>query len=115
MGREKKCPTPANGTPGWMTTFGDMNSLLLVFFIAMLTSAEVDGREMHLILSAFDGSMGALEGGNTLSKGELAELGNTVESLPAIEVGNQLAKAVKESVEMLSPEIKARKGTYQSD
>jgi len=28
-----------------MTTFGDMNSLLLTFFIAMLTTAEIDGRK----------------------------------------------------------------------
>jgi chemotaxis protein MotB len=107
--RKKKCPAPGYGTPAWMTTFGDMNNLLLVFFIAMLTDAEVDGREMRLILSPFEQNMGQLSGGNTLSPGPLSEGGNTIEALPSREIGSRLAKSLKDVSEMLKPELKSRR------
>ncbi|OHD57540.1 MAG: hypothetical protein A2Y33_09720 [Spirochaetes bacterium GWF1_51_8] len=112
-GRAKKCPAPGNSTPAWMTTFGDMNSLLLTFFIAMLTSAEIDGRELRMILSAFEGSFGMMDGGNTLSDGQLAEMGQTVEMLPSPEVGSQMAKAAKQIAEILEPEIKSKKVRFE--
>lgn len=97
------------GAPDWLLTYGDMTTLLLVFFIMMLTTATIDGKEMQLILSAFQGSFGILPGGKTLSAGELAEMGNVIESLPANEKGRGMARAVKEAVSLFQPEIKSRK------
>lgn len=108
-GRAKKCPEAGYGTPAWMTTFGDMNNLLLVFFIAMLTNAEVEGRELRLILSAFEGNIGMMEGGNTLVAGPLAEGGQTLEALPSRELGTKLSKAIKNLNEMLKPELHSRR------
>ncbi len=112
-GREKKCKAPGASTPAWMTTFGDMNSLLLTFFVAILTTAEVEGRELRLILSAFTGSFGMLDGGMTLSAGPLAEMGQTIESLPSREVGNQLSKAIRQVSEALNPELRSKKVRIQ--
>ncbi len=111
MAEERKCKKKeeGNSTPAWMTTWGDMNSLLLTFFIAILTTAEVEGRELRLVLSAFTGSFGMLTGGTTLSPGELAQMGQTIESLPSRQVGNQLSKALKRVSEMLRPELRSRK------
>ncbi|MCK4803138.1 MAG: flagellar motor protein MotB, partial [Spirochaetes bacterium] len=39
------------GAPAWMLTYGDMTTLLLTFFILMFTTAEIEGRELQLILS----------------------------------------------------------------
>jgi chemotaxis protein MotB len=108
-GRAKKCPVPGASTPAWMTTFGDMNSLLLTFFIAMLTTAEIDGRQLRLILSAFEGTFGMMDGGMTLSQGDLAEMGQNIENLPSPDVGSQLSKAIKQIAEILEPEIKSKK------
>lgn len=107
--RKKKKQEEGNGTPAWMTTWGDMNSLLLTFFIAILTTAEVEGRELRLVLSAFTGSFGMMTGGTTLSPGELAQMGQTIEALPSREVGNQLSKALKRVSELLRPELRSRK------
>ncbi len=96
-------------TPGWMTTFGDMNSLLLTFFVVMLSTAEIEGYEIQLILSAFNGNIGMNEGGDTFSKGKLAEMGMTVESLPAREVGRKMSKSVKEAISLFKPEIRSKK------
>lgn len=107
--RKKKQKKAEEGTPDWMLTYGDMTTLLLTFFIALLTAAVFEGKEMQLILSAFQGSFGLMPGGKSLSAGVLSELGNTVESLPSTEKGRSMAKAVKEAVSLFQPEIRARK------
>jgi len=109
MARRKKKKKQDEGTPDWMVTYGDMTTLLLTFFVMMLTTATIDGKEMQLILSAFQGSFGILPGGKTLSAGELAEMGNVIESLPSTERGRSMAKALKEALSLFEPEIKSRK------
>ena len=109
MKRKKRRRRPPEGAADWLLTYGDMTTLLLTFFIMMLTTATIDGKEMKLILSAFQGSFGLMPGGKTLSAGELAEMGDTIESLPARERGRSMAKAIKEAVSVFHPEIKTRK------
>jgi chemotaxis protein MotB len=92
-----------------------MTTLLLTFFILMFTTAEIEGRDLQLILSAFKGSLGMFTGGMTLSEGILAELGQQVESLPAKEKGDQLAKAVEKAVSIFQPEVKSRKVKITED
>jgi len=103
------------GAPAWMLTYGDMTTLLLTFFILMFTTAEIEGRELRLILSAFRGSFGLHKGGLTLSEGVLAELGQQVETLPAKEKGDKLAKALKKAVSIFQPEVKSRKVKVTED
>ncbi len=111
MIRTKKCPGKGYGTPAWMTTWGDMNSLLLTFFIMLIArmSTNTGKSDIALILSSFTGALGIMEGGNTLSKGQLTEAGNTIESLPSREVGNKLSRAVQEISQLFKPELKSRK------
>ncbi len=112
-------PKPAkkekSGAPDWLLTYGDMTTLLLTFFILMFTTAEIEGRQLQLILSAFRGSLGMFTGGRTLATGMLAELGQSVESLPAKEKGDKLAKALKKAVSIFKPEIKSRKVKITED
>ena len=104
----EKVKYPA-GTPDWMLTYGDMTTLLLTFFVMMFTTAEVDGREFQLILTAFQGSLGMMEGGNTLSKGKLEEMGLNVSSLPSMTRGKKMAKSRRRAVNTFKPEIQAKK------
>ena len=115
MARKKKKEEGPKPSAGWQTTFSDMNTLLLTFFVFMYTTAEVEGFEFLLILSAFSGNLGMNSGGMTLSRGPLEEMGMSVESLPAQEKGKQLAKQVKEAVSMFKPEIEAKKVRVQED
>ncbi len=107
-----KGPRP---TAGYMTTFGDMMNLLLTFFILLLTTATIQGREFKLILSAFTGSFGMMPGGMTLSKGKLADMGMTIESLPSTQKGRKLAKARKKATYVFKPEIAAKKIRLRED
>ena len=113
--RRKKERKGPRLTPGYMTTFGDMMNLLLTFFILLLTTATIQGREFKLILSAFTGSFGMMPGGMTLSKGKLADMGKTIESLPSEQKGRRLAKARKKATHIFKPEIAAKKIRIRED
>lgn len=106
---DKKCPEcPPKGSPAWMATYGDMVTLLLCLFVILFSTAKIDGREFRLILSAFRGSLGVFEGGQTLSKGKLEEMGMNLENLPSQTRGTTLSKAMKIATEVFEPEIKAK-------
>lgn len=102
--KKKKCPP--EGVAEWMTTYGDMVTLLLTFFVMLFTTAEIDGSKLQLIIAAFQG-LGVLEGGNTLESGQLAELGNTIMQLPSQESGRALDNARKQAISQFQPEIKS--------
>ncbi len=97
-----------------MLTYGDMVTLLLTFFVMLLTTATIDGHELRLILAAFPG-LGNLEGGNTLEAGPLAELGNTIETLPSMERGRALDEARRQAVSIFNPEIQSQQVRVQED
>ena len=112
--RAGKCRECEEGAPAWMVTYGDMVTLLLTFFVMLLTTATIDGFQLRLILAAFPG-LGNLEGGNTLEAGRLAELGNTIESLPSMERGRALDQARREAVSIFAPEIQSQQVRIQED
>jgi chemotaxis protein MotB len=102
--RRKKCPP--EGAADWLLTYGDMVTLLLTFFVLLFTTAKIDGYELRLILAAFPG-LGNYSGGNTFEPGPLAELGNTIMSLPSMERGRALSEARREAVSIFEPEIRS--------
>lgn len=102
--RKKKCPD--EGAADWLLTYGDMVTLLLTFFVLLFTTAKIDGYELRLILAAFPG-LGNYSGGNTLEPGPMAELGNTIMSLPSMERGRALSEARREAVSIFEPEIRS--------
>lgn len=111
--RKKKCPP--EGSPEWMTTYGDMVTLLLTFFVMMYTTATVDGAKIQLILAAFNG-LGLRSGGTTLqATGQLADMGNTIMALPSTQSGRALDEARRKAVSMFQPEIKAKKVRVKQD
>ncbi len=111
--RKKKCPP--EGSPEWMTTYGDMVTLLLTFFVMMYTTATVDGAKIKLILAAFNG-LGLRSGGTTLqATGQLADMGNTIMALPSTQAGRALDEARKKAVSLFQPEIKAKKVRVKED
>lgn len=114
MAQQKKCPKCEEGVPEYMLTYGDMVTLLLTFFVMLLTSATVDGQKLKLILSAFPG-LGMYEGGNTLTAGQLAELGNTIMSLPSMSKGRALDNARRKAISQFQPEIKSQKVRIKED
>lgn len=111
----QKCPACPEGAPEWMLTYGDMVTLLLTFFVTMFSVQDtVDIIELKIIQSAFMG-VGNFEGGNTLQRGPLAELGNSLDSLPSEAQGKALEKARQAAVSVLQSDITSGKVRVYED
>lgn len=104
------------GAPGWMTTYGDMVTLLLTFFIMLFTVAtSLDESKMQLIATAFKGSFGQMAGGMTLSPGKLMYMGQNVRNLPSSELGRSTARKRQQAEFLFKAEIQSRKIRVSED
>lgn len=115
MARKKK-EQNLGGIGEWVITYGDMITLCLCFFIALFETAEVGVTTSNEFISSLNNiGMGASRGGNSLSTGSLAEMGNSIMSLPSMEKGKMLATAKKKAVALFHTEIKSNKVRISSD
>ncbi|MCC3145198.1 OmpA family protein [Halanaerobium sp. Z-7514] len=55
------------GSPAWMTTFGDMMTLLLVFFVLLYSFSVMDLDKFQGFISALQNQLGVLDGGRTVT------------------------------------------------
>lgn len=109
MARKKQeCPE-CEEVPVWITTFGDLNTLLLSFFVMIFSIGKDIPKEVQLILSAFSDSLGFFEGGQTLEKGKLEQMGMNLETLPSQVTGRSLARAKAQALSIFKPEVQAKK------
>ncbi|MFW5984679.1 MAG: flagellar motor protein MotB [Halanaerobiaceae bacterium] len=65
-----------SGSPGWMTTFGDMMTLLLVFFVMMYSMSSLDVDRFMGFISSFQSQMGVLDGGETVTDEDMMARGS---------------------------------------
>ncbi|GAB6391774.1 MAG: flagellar motor protein MotB [Treponematales bacterium] len=106
MAKKKREAGGAGGE--WIVTYSDMVTLLLCFFVALFDTTEVDPAQMAAMISAMNNmGMGASAGGNTLSAGKSADLGNSIMTLPSDQRGSSLGTALKRAVSMFNPEVKS--------
>jgi chemotaxis protein MotB len=111
MARKKK--EGGGGGPSgqeWLTTYSDMVTLMLCFFAIMFNPDESSSAQMQQIAASMNTmGLGAMAGGNTLSAGKMADLGNTIASLPSMERGRMLGTALRKAVSLFNPEIRSNK------
>lgn len=78
MPRKRKAPVQPAGAPEWMTTYGDMVTLLLCFFILLYSYSVIDVQKFAQIISSiqvsFLGEAGIMETSIEPSRGEMVEL-----------------------------------------
>ena len=62
MGRQRKQPEPEQeaGAPEWMVTFSDCMTLLLTFFVLLLSFSSFDDKELNRLKKAFTKRFSAL-------------------------------------------------------
>ena len=75
-----KCPECPPGLPGWMATFSDLVTLLLTFFVLLLSFAKTESAKYEAAL----GSIRNAFGGNVLQKGEVIQLGKSTDNQPSM-------------------------------
>jgi len=61
MGKKVKCPDCPPGAPAWMSTFSDMTTLLLTFFILLISMANFDPVKISNLSESLQGAFGIME------------------------------------------------------
>jgi chemotaxis protein MotB len=60
--KKKKCPEcPPKGSPGWMSSFTDLTTLLLTFFVLLLSMANFDPVKLQTAAESLQNAFGVLE------------------------------------------------------
>ena len=114
MAKEKK--EPEKPSTAWQGTYGDMITLMLCFFVMLYDPTEIDITQLATITQSLQmNETESVNGGMSLSTGKLSDLGNTINSLPAIEKGRSLGLAKKKAVSLFAPDIKSNRITITSD
>ena len=106
---KKKKQEGGGGAPEWMVTFGDMMSLLLCFFVIIVSMSEVKEDEKYQkvkesIKKAFgyQGGMGQLPSNMMPTNSLLSELQHLIMKKPQVNEG----KSVDEGIEGENPSVK---------
>jgi chemotaxis protein MotB len=112
----KKKKEIGSASSEWLTTYSDMVTLMLCFFVALFNPDEVDPMQLAAMISSFSNfGLGASTGGNTFSVGKSADLGNTINSLPAMDRGRSLGTSLRRAVSLFQPEVKSNKVKVTQD
>jgi len=77
---EVKCPECPAGIPAWMATFADLVTLLLTFFVLLLSFAKTETAKYEAAL----GSIRDAFGGNVLKHGEVIQRGKSPDDSPTM-------------------------------
>ena len=112
MGKKKE---PEKPSTAWQGTYGDMITLMLCFFVMLYDPTEVDVTAMSQISTSLQMSSVAIQDGQSLTDGRLADLGNNIDSLPVREKGKTLGTAKKRAVSLFAPDVKTNKIAITSD
>ncbi|MDD0853861.1 flagellar motor protein MotB [Halobacteriovorax sp. GB3] len=83
-----KCPECPPGLPGWMATFSDLVTLLLTFFVLLLSMAKTETSKYEAAL----GSIRNAFGGNVLKQGEVIQPGKSPDDFPTMMESNEVIK-----------------------
>ena len=63
MAREKKPNKTAKPDQGWLVTFGDLLTLLITFFVLLISMSSMDQKKLKDAFGFFSGAIGNLESG----------------------------------------------------
>jgi chemotaxis protein MotB len=67
MARKKKESPPEGGTPAWLVTFTDMMTLMLTFFVLLVSMSTIDERRKLITLGSIIGTFGTGKSYDNLS------------------------------------------------
>ncbi|MDR7856262.1 flagellar motor protein MotB [Tissierella sp.] len=66
MARRKRREESGGGAPEWLTTYSDLVTLLLCFFVLLFSFSAIDAEKFKAIMISFQGGAGVLSGGTTM-------------------------------------------------
>lgn len=120
---KKKPKEPPPGAPLWMTSYGDMVTQILIFFVMLFTFSSIDAarfRELAISLqSAFKGGVGVLSGGQSITvetlgptRANLVQLTEAMHQIMNIVEASGLKGAVETSINERGLVISIKDSTF---
>ncbi len=102
MGK-KKCPECPECMPEWLAAFGDLMSLLLCFFVLLLSMSSMDAKKVSEAIGSLSGAMSVLEGGTKteISKQRIQESTPIESQDETSETVNRVKQAISDANEMM--------------
>lgn len=96
--------------PAWLASFGDLMSLLLCFFVLLLSMSTMDAKKLEAAIGSLSGALGVLEGGRRPDvAAEQNEEFHSAAKLPTTDIQSKFQQTVKSINELLhasgSPEV----------
>jgi len=100
---KKKCPECEECLPAWLAAFGDLMSLLLCFFVLLLSMSSMDAKKISEAIGSLSGAMSVLEGGTKteISKRRIQESTPIETQDETSEVVNRIQQAAGDANEMM--------------
>ncbi|WP_457745615.1 flagellar motor protein MotB [Sulfurimonas sp.] len=100
---KKKCPECEECLPAWLAAFGDLMSLLLCFFVLLLSMSSMDAKKISEAIGSLSGAMSVLEGGTKteISKRRIQESTPIESQDETSEVVNRVQQAANDANEMM--------------
>lgn len=95
----KKKQEQEKGAPKWMTTFSDMTTLLLTFFVLLISMASFDKRKMEQVFGVLSGSAGILSQVGTSNMSEENIVARKAMNENIEKTVDKLEKSLKEFVQ----------------
>ena len=101
MGKQK-CPECEECLPAWLAAFGDLMSLLLCFFVLLLSMSSMDAKKVSEAIGSLSGAMSVLEGGTQteISKKRMLESTPIDSQDESAESVNRVKQAIGDANEM---------------
>ncbi len=104
MSDEAECNCE-EGAPGWMVTFADLMTLLLTFFVLLLSMSTLDNQRVKLALGSLRGALGVLEGGGQPREGRVEMARTPRVAQGASQLMTNMEKVVKQNLEKASNDM----------
>lgn len=100
---KKKCPECERCLPGWLAAFGDLMSLLLCFFVLLLSMSSMDAKKISEAIGSLSGAMSVLEGGTKteVSRQRIQESTPIEAKDETSQIVNRVAQAAIDANEMM--------------
>ena len=100
MAKKHKCPEcPPPGSPAWMSTYSDMVTLLLTFFVLMLSMANMEEQKFTMAMTSLRGALGLLNSS--------AGAAIPITTMPMFQVGKgQVEQTVEQILEQMDIDLK---------
>jgi len=100
---KNKCPECEEWLPAWLAAFGDLMSLLLCFFVLLLSMSSMDAKKVSEAIGSLSGAMSVLEGGTKteISHKQIQEATPVESQDETTQTVNRIREAASDANEMM--------------